>query len=452
MKLNKLWGYIKFCVFAGLFIATLGITLSFAVEEPIALSLKQCIDLALKNNVDILLAQSKAEQSHGQQSQWNADLLPQIDAVASQQRTWWENIGALGFPGFTGDIGPFNAFNASIMVSQRILDFSALAHAQSGKFKWKSSQLQIELASQQVVLATSMAYIQALGYAEELQSSYEDVRLANHFLSLSLHQLDAGLASEVDVARERTQLAQQLARQEELRLDVVKSQLELKRLIKIPLAQPIELIDLLEDYHHEYLQVDDAISTAQNNRMEIRVAEADSDFSLEELKASKREYLPKINLIGQWGETGLTPDKDVTHAANAMVSISLPIWEGGRINGEIKEKQGLNEEQKIKSDDLNWKIDEDVRVSLETLKSTRAQLDAENQVANFAQQELNLAQDRFSSGLGDNTQLIDAQVALADARDKYVQTEAQFDQAQLNYFASIGEPQQFDLSIKKEDK
>ena len=218
---------------------------SYAQQEVMPLSLTQCIDLALKNNIEVLLARARGTQARGQQTSWNADLLPQIDAVASQQRTWWENIGALGFPGFTGVIGPFNTFNAGIMVSQRILDFSALAHAQSGKIKWKSSQLEIELASQQVILATSLAYIQALGYAEELSSSDEDVLLAEHFLSLSLHQLDAGLASRVDVARERTKLAQQKARQVELRLNVIKSQLELKRLIKVPLSQPIELTDTL---------------------------------------------------------------------------------------------------------------------------------------------------------------------------------------------------------------
>jgi len=429
------------------FIVTLAGTIpSDAAENVMPLSLKQCIDLALKNNIDILLSQARAEQAQGEHTVLNADLLPQIDAVASQQRTWWENIGALGFPGFTGVIGPFNTFNAGIMVSQRILDFSALAHAQAGKLKWRSSQLEIELASQQVILATSLAYVQALGYAEELSSSSEDIRLAQRFLSLSLHQLDAGLASSVDVARERTQLAQQKARQEELRLNVIKSQLELKRLVRIPLSQLIELTDVLENHHYDYLKVDEAILHAKENRMEMRVDQADSDYSLTELKASQREYLPKINLTGEWGETGLTPDKDITHAANAMVSISLPIWEGGRIAGDIKEKQGLNEEQKIKSDDLNWKVEEDVRVSLETLVSTRAQVDAEAQVEDFAQQELTLAQDRFLNGLGDNIQLINAQDALADAKDKYVQTEAQYDQAQLNYFAALGEPRQFDLS------
>ena len=125
--------------------------------------------------------------------------------------------------------------------------------------------------------------------------------------------------------------------------------------------------------------MNEAIAAAQKDRMEIQVAQADSDYSLEELKASQREYLPKINVVGQWGETGLTP-RDETHAANALVSISLPIWEGQCIAGDINEKKGLNEEEKIKFDDFNWKIEEDVRLSLETLASTRAQVDAENRL------------------------------------------------------------------------
>src|ERR1700721_2901549 len=126
-----------------------------AQADTMPLSLKQCIDLALKNNIDVLLARARSEQAKGEEAVIKADLLPQIDAVASQQRTWWENIGALGFPGFSGTIGPFNTFNAQIMVSQRILDFAAMAHAQAGKIKWESSKLQIDLASQQIILATS---------------------------------------------------------------------------------------------------------------------------------------------------------------------------------------------------------------------------------------------------------------------------------------------------------
>jgi len=71
-------------------------------------------------------------------------------------------------------------------------------------------------------------------------------------------------------------------------------------------------------------------------------------------------------------------------------------------------------------------------------------------VEDFANDELRLAQDRFSSGLGDNIQVINAQVSLADARDQFVQAEAQYNQAQLNYFAAVGHPRQFVLSNMKE--
>ena len=427
-----------------LLLTILAATPSSAKANVLSLSLKQCIDLALKNNIEVLVAKARVQQASGQRDILNVNLLPHIEAVASQQRTWWENFGALGFPG-VGVLGPFNTFDARIMVSQRIVDFSAMARAQAGRIQWESSQLEIELASQQVLLATSLAYVQALGDTQELASSYEDVRLAQHFLSLSLHQLDAGLASQVDVARDRTQLAQQMARQEALRLNVIKSQLELKRLVRIPLAQPIALTDVLINEIKAYLPEDKAITYAKENRMEMRVANANSDYSLAELKASRREYLPKIDLTGDWGETGVTPDKSVAHAADAMVKISLPIWEGGRIAGEIKENEGLNEEQRVKADDLNWTIEEDARLALATLVSTRAQLDAVKKVEGFAQRELDLARDRFTAGLGDNIQVIDAQDALADSKDKYVQALAQYDQAELNYFGALGDPRGFEL-------
>ena len=433
-----------------LMIISLTASISYADSETMPLSLRQCIDLALKNNVDMLISHARENQAKGEQMVLDADLLPQIDAVASQERTWWENVGALGFAGF-GVIGPYNTFDARVMVSERIMDFSALAHAQAGKIKWKASQLQIELAAQQVILATSTVYIQALGYEQELATSYEDVRLAEHFLSLSQHQLDAGLASSVDVASNQTQLAQEKAKQEELRLNVIKSELELKRLIKLPLSQEIELSDHLNNAQMDLLKEDEAINRASQNRIEMKIANADSDYTLTELKASQREYLPKIDVSGSYGETGINPDRDVSHAADAMVKISLPIWEGNRINGEVKENKALNDEQRFKADDLNWKIEEDVRLSLATLVSTRAQMDAEKKVQDFAQQELNLAQDRYSAGLGDNTQLIHAQVALADSKDKFVQTQALYDQAQLNYFAALGAPRNFNLSTIKDE-
>lgn len=426
----------------------LSVGLCYAQPEAMSLSLHQSIDLALKNNITMSSAKARAQQAQGNSIVLNANLLPQIDAVASQQRTWWESLGALGFPD-GGTIGPFNTFDARIRIAQRVLDLAALAHAQAGIIKSHASQWEIQLASQEVTLATSLAYIQVLDCKEALASSDEDIHLAQHLLSLSEHQLDSGLASTVDVARNRTELARQNANQEQLRLNYIRSQLELKRLIRIPLAQPIDLTDSLESQEYEYLEVEQAIIQAKQDRMELRIAQANTDYSFEELKASQRERVPKIGVTADWGKMGVTPQTNTVHAAEAAVKISLPIWEGGRINGDIKEKSGIHEEQKMRLDDLGWKIEEDVRLAIETLTSAREQMNAQKNVEDLAQSELTLAEDRFSAGLGDNTQVIHAQTALADARSKYVQALAEYNQAKLNYFGALGVPQKFDLMAKE---
>jgi outer membrane protein len=290
-----------------------------------------------------------------------------------------------------------------------------------------------------------------LQYQEQLSASAENIRLAEHLLSVSQHQLDAGLASVVDVARSRTQLAQQEARQEQLRLNVIKAHMTLKRIIKIPLSQSIELTDDLTDDERIGMNVEEAIAQAQQNRIELRLAHAELDYSVAELKAAKRERFPKIEMGGDFGLTGVTPTEDAQRAAQASVRVTMPIWEGGRIAGAIKEQTGLNEEENIKLNDLNLRVEEDVRLALETLMSNYIQVQATQKVADLAQQELTLAQDRFTSGVGNNTDVINAETILSNAHDFYVQTLAQYNQAQLNYFAALGDPMQFNLPMNEKE-
>lgn len=422
---------------------------SFA-DDIVALTLEDSVKLALKNNTDVLVAKARIKQSEGQKDILLADLLPQIDVGASQQRTWWENLGALGFSG-AGSIGPFNTFDSRIAISQRIIDLSALTRAQAGRIKLKSANLTSDLVKEQIMLATAMAYIQTLQYQEQLEASKEDIRLAEHLLSLSEHQLDAGLASIVDVARSKTQLAQHQARQEQLRLNVIKSQIALKRIMKLPLDQTIELKDDLVNKEVVGITAEQAFEKAKEGRIELRLAESNVDYSLTQLKAAKRERLPKVEVGGDFGLQGVTPTDDAQRAAQATVRVTMPIWEGGRIEGAIKEQTGLNDEENLQLTDTKLRIEQDVRLAIETLKSNFIQVQAMQKVVDLAKQELTLAQDRFSSGVGNNTDVIDAETKFASAHDLYVQTLAQYNQAQLNYFAALGNPTEFNLNSPKQE-
>jgi outer membrane protein TolC len=61
----------------------------------------------------------------------------------------------------------------------------------------------------------------------------------------------------------------------------------------------------------------------------------------------------------------------------------------------------------------------------------------------LATRELELAQDRFENGVGDNIEVIHAQTALENARQTYISSLAQFNAARLILSVAMGHPEDF---------
>jgi len=77
------------------------------------------------------------------------------------------------------------------------------------------------------------------------------------------------------------------------------------------------------------------------------------------------------------------------------------------------------------------------------LKTTVEQVRAADDGVNLALRELEMARDRFSAGVADNLEVINAQTSLADARDAQVMALAQYNAARLNLAAALGRAESF---------
>ena len=84
-----------------------------------------------------------------------------------------------------------------------------------------------------------------------------------------------------------------------------------------------------------------------------------------------------------------------------------------------------------------------MRLALVTLRTAVAQVHAADESVRLAQRELEMAQDRFRAGVGDNLEVVNAQTALANARDAQVNALAQYNAARLNLAASVGRAEAF---------
>jgi outer membrane protein len=123
----------------------------------------------------------------------------------------------------------------------------------------------------------------------------------------------------------------------------------------------------------------------------------------------------------------------------------VPLFDGGRTRSEIQAASSRQRQAELQLRDLRAEVEKDVRLSLENLSTREEQVTAAQQTAELAERELQLAQDHFANGVGDNIELGNAQTALEDARQVPVSSLAQFNLARLNLAASRDRAESFHL-------
>jgi len=409
------------------------------------LSLEQAIDDAKNNNVLLKIAREKIDEARARRWQSDSDLLPHLSLGASQSRVFWDNFAAQGIPSF-GVIGPFNSFDARLQVTQRIFDLSAISKFQAANMDVDIAGLEEQLAQQQIITAAVVAYLDVLQTQEQLQAVREDVRLARHLADLAQHQLEVGVVTNLDVVRAQTRLAEHKAREQEDIQRADTSLLSLKRVIGLPLDSELRLSDSLQFFDEKTFAVSDAINSAIKDRFEMSIANSKVKYAQFQLSQANRQRLPKASVYGDWGQSAVEPYKYAHNAAQISVSMSLPIFEGGQIEGEIRQQRSLVNQAKTLSNDMQTQVEEDVRLSLQTLTTTTEQVKAAGEALRLATQEVSLAQDQYTNGVGNNIAVIDAQAELENSRQSYVTALVDYHMARVNYYSALGKTESFRLS------
>jgi len=410
------------------------------------LRLSKAIDLTIINHLESKEAREKIEESLGRRWQSLSPLLPHLDASASQERTYKTNFAALGFKQ-AGTIGPFNTFNARFQLVQKLLDLSALSDFKAGNIDVDIARYGKELASQKVILIAVMAYLDALRAQGTFKVSQANFELSDRLLKQAKHQMEAGIATNVDVARAQTRVARDKLRLAQANQALHDTYLELQRVTGLPYDSTVQLLNSLCFIKESMPSLEIALKTANDERMEMRIAKETIRASKFRLYSARAQSLPQFEFLGDYGWSGNEPDHGggSRPTGSAMFQVKMPIFEGGLIHGEIKAAASQKRQEEIRYDDLKRQVEEDVHMALWTIDTSLEQVDAAGQVVQVSERELELASNRFAQGIGDNVEVVDAQTGLAVARDEYVAALTQYHGARMNWYFALGKAGEFFL-------
>jgi outer membrane protein len=419
-----------------------------ATGQPAALSYEQAVRLAIENNLATLRAHERRNEARGQQEQARAPLLPNVSGVA-YQASLTENLVALGFqpgtfPGINRTfLGPFKNFDARLLLSQKVFDLSAIRNYQAGKAGVRVAELGEALAREQVASRAGLTYLEALRADRAVVAAQANVELAQALLQLAQDQRNAGVATGVDVTRAQTRLAEQQVGLAQAQTDSEQARLNLQRLIGLPLGSPLTLTDQLRFVDEPLPSVDTAVTQAAHDRREIQVAEEENKVTRLDLQSARAEHLPSLEVVGDYGSSGITPDNFALPTRRVAVQLNVPIFNGGLTQGRVTAAASRRRQTELALSDVRGQVEEDVRLALTTLRTAAVQVRAAEESVTLAQRELEMARDRFRAGVADNLEVITAQTTLANVRVLQVTALAQHNAARLNLAAALGRAETF---------
>ena len=415
---------------------------------------QEAIDRGLRNNLGLLLASDQTETARGERWKELSELLPNLGArVLENVQT--QSLAALGFnklfpllaaPGANTTRLPrlvpaFNYFDARASFSQSIFNFKNLEKERSASENLKAAQFSYKDAREMVVLAVGNSYLQAIAAAARVETTEAQVNSAQALYGKAADQLRAGLTPAIDALRSQVELQ---TRQQQLivaRNDLAKMKLNLARIIGLPPGQEFVLTEKAPYQALTPLPLDTYLQRAYSSRPDYQARIAQVRAAELSRKAASAGHYPTLDLDANLGDIGVNPaHSNGTWQVNG--GINIPIFAGNRVHSDVLQADAQLKQARSQLGDLRGRIDYEVRTALLDLNAAAEQVEVARSSVDLAEQALAQSQDRFTAGVADNLEVVQAQEAVAGAHESYIQSLYAHNLSKVELAHAIGDAEQ----------
>jgi len=417
-----------------------------ATSEVLQIDFKEAIDRGLRNNLGLLLAGDQSEAARGQRWQQLAELLPNISIRAAEDAQT-TSLAALGLRGkfFSGPvprlIGPFNYFDLRANATQSVFNYRALEKERAASQSLKAAQLNLKDARELVVLAVGNSYLQAIAAAARVETSEAQVKSAQALYQKAADQQKAGLTPAIDALRSQVEFQ---TRQQQLivaRNELAKSTLSVARIIGLPLGQQFVLTEKAPYQALTPLPLETYLQHAYNGRADYQAAMSQVQSAEHSRKAAVAGRYPSIDLDANFGDIGVNPANS-NGTWQVMGGINIPVFAGNKVHGDILVADAQLKQARSQLGDLRGRIDYEVRSALLDLNAAAEQVEVARSSVELAEQALAQSQDRFTAGVADNLEVVQAQEAVAGAHESFIQSLYAHNLAKVELAYAIGDAEQ----------
>lgn len=343
------------------------------------------------------------------------------------------------FPQASQRNNPYLNLSNSIVASYLLYDFGNRdANLENARQLLLSASASQSSTVQSILLSATVAYYQVQANIAALDAAREAEHASEESYKAAEARYKAGVATPADKLQAQTAFAQLTLSRITSEGNLQSAYGNLANVMGLPANKKISLASsnvnppagILED-------VNSLIEQAVNRRPDLIASEAQYKAAQANIDASKAASKPTIS-VGMSNDLFSGTNLTTSNGTTLGLTVSIPIFEGYAPTYRIRAAEANADVVAAQRDRLRLQISLDVWSAYQTLRTALESVTASTTLLQSAEESYRVALGRYKAGVGNIIDTLNAQSALASARQQKIQATLNANIARATLAQSMG--------------
>ena len=433
------------------------ISMGILISNPVLVSaqettgrfnLFQTIEAALKANLGLKQSKEEVNAALATKKARTTNFLPTFSARYNyiyRDKETTQSLTGQGGQSTDVVINPDDEYNFITSFTQPIFTgFALINQYKIASLGLNVAEISEKLTRQDVILDAKNAYFSILKSQKLMAVAEDTVKQVTAQKEVAENMYQVGMSPLNDLLQSQVQLANDKQRfiTAQNNLEISKSQFN--TLLRRPVNAAVAIVDIL-DYTPWEFDIDYCLTQANQNRLELEVADLEVQIAQKDYELSKRDYFPSIDLTGTWTRRGTDWDVDGGEGISdkkfwdIRATANWNFWEWGRTRYGVREKLSRLSQANYRKEDIIDNIELEVKQAFLRAKETEKNITTIEKAIEQAKENLRITEERYKEQVSTTTDVLVAQTLLTETMTNYYNALYDFKIAKAVLYRAIGQ-------------
>ncbi len=419
-------------------------------EDPVPLRVEQAVEMGLKYSRSLQASSERVEGAEAKARESDTYRWPTLTFSGAYSRLskiapfTIELPPELGLGNFVINPGLPNIYGLQLSVQQPLFTgFLLSGVSESTRLQAQASREEFRRDESEVALSVRSAYWTVYKAKDLKRLVDENVALVEAHLKDVRNFFDQGLASQNDVLKVQVQLSSVQLMRVQAANGVTLAAMALNSLIGLPINSEITILSSVAEPAAARTPIDALVARALERRPELKAQNLQIKAAEAGIKIANSYRYPQVYLLGNFYSARpnerIMPIVDrFRETWDVSLAVSFDVWNWNRAGHQARQARALAAQAEHGASQLKDGIILEVSQNYYALEQQALAVKLAADTVAQAEENYRVTGNRFKAGLALNSDLLDAEVSLLQAKINYSQALVDGEMLRARLAKSVG--------------